>query len=56
MNIFVRTIEPRLAFEKIRILLSRQLPREEMKAGYRSFEDDGYTPIYPPGLEQLSVT
>jgi hypothetical protein len=55
MNIFVHTNEPRVAFEKIGILLSGQLPRKEMKAGYRNFEDDHYTPIYPPGLQQFSV-
>jgi hypothetical protein len=27
----------------------------EMKAGYRNFEEDDYTAIYPEGLKQFSV-
>jgi hypothetical protein len=55
MNVFVHTDNPKPAFEKIKTLLSVGENMREMKAGYRNFEEDDYTAIYPEGLKQSSV-
>ncbi len=55
MNVFVHTDNPKPALEKIKTLLSVGANMQEMKAGYRDFDDDDYTAIYPEGLKQFSV-
>jgi len=55
MNIFVWTDEPRAAFDKIMPSLTSGCDLSEMAAGFRDFEEDDYTPIFPPGLSEFSV-
>jgi len=55
MNVFVHTDSPKLAFEKIRSFLSAGGNMREMKAGFRAFEEDNYTAVYPKGLKRFSV-
>ena len=55
MNVFVHTDDPKLAFERSRVLLSGRGDLQELTAGYRDFDEDEYIPIYPEGLRQFSV-
>jgi len=55
MNVFVHTDNPKPAFEIIKSLLAFKEHMRELKAGYRDFEEDIYTPIYPEGLKKFSV-
>jgi len=55
MNIFVWTDEPRAAFYRIMQSLTSSCDLSEMAAGFRDFEEDDYTPIFPPGLSEFSV-
>jgi hypothetical protein len=55
MNIFVRTDHPKLAFEKIKLLLGTHDFMPELKAAYRDVGKDNYTVLYPPGLGHFSI-
>jgi len=55
MNLFVHTNDPSEAFSVLKRLFG---PNEEaqVRAGYRDFEEDTYTPIFPTSLKHFSVT
>lgn len=55
MNIFIHTDDPIPAFEKAISLIGSSSSLDRLKAGYRDFEEDEYTPIYPKGLQHFSV-
>jgi len=55
MNVFIHTDDPKSAFEKIKALPAVIKNLQELKAGYRDFEEDDYTAIFPDGLKQFSV-
>jgi hypothetical protein len=55
MNIFVHTDKPKSACEKIIALPAVRQHLQELKAGYRDFEEDEYTAAYPDGLKQFTV-
>jgi hypothetical protein len=55
MNIFVHTDNPKYAFEKIKALPGVEENLQGLKTGYRGFEEDEYTAVYPPGLKHFSV-
>ena len=55
MNLFVHTNNPRSAFEKAKRLLLLMGYLHEMKAGYRDFDEDDYTPIWPAELDQFAL-
>ena len=55
VNIFFHTDNPRLAFDRSKILLGAGENLRDRKAGYRGFNDDEYTAIHPAGLERFSV-
>ncbi|SRR6266404_6136596 len=55
MNIFVHTDNPKPVFEKIKALLAVGGHLQELKAGYRNFEEDEYTAVYPDGLKHFAV-
>ena len=55
MNIFVRTDHPKLAFEKIKLLLGTQDFMPDLKAAYRDVGKDNYTVLYPPGFGNFSI-
>jgi len=56
MNIFIHTDKPVLAFERAKHLLGAKDDLRELKAGYRDFDEDEYTAIYPKGLDHFSVS
>jgi hypothetical protein len=55
MNIFIRTDQPKLAFEKIKVLLGTQDFMPDLKAAYRDVGKDNFTVIYPAGLTHFSI-
>jgi hypothetical protein len=55
MNVFIHTNDPKLAFERAKALLAGRNDLHELTAGYRDFNEDEYTPIYPKGLKHFSV-
>ena len=55
MNIFVHTDKPNPTFKKIKALVAVWENFKELKVGYRDFDEDDDTPIYPKGLKQFSV-
>ena len=55
MNIFIHTDHPKLAFEKVKALLGTKDFMPDLKAGYRSFNEDDYTVLYPPDLSHFDV-
>ena len=55
MNIFIHTDEPARAFERAKLLLDPRKDLDEMKAGYRDFDQDEYIAIFPQGIEHFSV-
>jgi len=54
MNIFIDTDDPKAAFERA-VLILGWWEKRNLKAGYRDFEEDEYTAIYPDGLDRFSV-
>jgi hypothetical protein len=55
MNIFIHGDDPKSAFDRAKVLLGSRNDLRELKAGYRTFEQDEYVPIYPTGLKHFSV-
>jgi hypothetical protein len=55
MNIFIHTDDPQSAFQRAKVLLRGKDALEQLKAGYRDFDEDDYVPIYPKGLARFSV-
>jgi hypothetical protein len=55
MNIFLFTENPKLAFERIKMIPSVAKRMSDMKVGYREVGEDEYTPLYPEGLQQFAV-
>ena len=55
MNVFIHTNEPRLAFDTAIGLLRKMRELDDLKAGYRAFDEDEYVAIYPEELDQFSV-
>jgi hypothetical protein len=55
MNVFIHTDDPKLAFERAKALLAGRNDLQELTAGYRDFDEDDYTPVYPKGLKRFSV-
>ena len=55
MNIFIRTDQPKLAFDRIKSLLGTQDFMPELKAAYRSVGKDDFTILHPPTLDHFSI-
>jgi hypothetical protein len=55
MNIFVHTDHPKLAFEKIKLLLGTRDFMPELKAAYRDVGKDNYTILYPADLSHFDI-
>jgi hypothetical protein len=55
MNIFLFTENPKLAFERIKMIPSVAKRMPDMKVGYREVDEDEYTPLYPEGLKHFTV-
>jgi hypothetical protein len=54
MSIFVDTDDPKTAFERA-LVIHGWWKRRNLKAGYRDFEEEEYTPIYTRVLDRFSV-
>lgn len=56
MNIFIRTDHPKVAFDRIKVLLGTQDFMPDLKAAYRDVGRDNFTVLYPTGLEHFSIS
>jgi hypothetical protein len=54
-NIFIHTDDPEGLFESVRITIANAYPELAFSAGYRKFEDDQYTVLWPPNSTTFSV-
>ncbi|MGD0262010.1 MAG: hypothetical protein ABSD29_19770 [Verrucomicrobiota bacterium] len=55
MNIFVRTDNPKLAFERIKLLLGTKDLMPDLKAAYRDVGTDSFTVLHPAGLKHFDI-
>jgi hypothetical protein len=55
MNIFVRTDNPTLAFEKIKLLIGMKDFMPELKAAFRDVGEDNFTILHPSGLTHFEI-
>ena len=53
-NIFIHTNDAPKAFEEIREVITKGLPK--MRAAYRDFKKGTFIPLWPKGLKQFDVT
>jgi hypothetical protein len=56
MNIFIRTDNPRLAFERAMILLGTKDFMSAMKAAYRNVGQDNFTILHPAELRNFNIS
>jgi hypothetical protein len=56
VNIFIRTDDPRGAFEEVTNILSGQACWVHMRAAYREVARGDYTVIWPEGFSDFSVS
>jgi hypothetical protein len=55
MNVFIDTDDPKGTFEKTMSLIQGEYDLKELMVGYRNFEDNHHTPVFPPGLTVFRV-
>jgi hypothetical protein len=55
MNIFIRTDNPKLIFEKIMLLLGACDFMPDLKVAYRDVGKDNFKVIYPAGLDHFAI-
>lgn len=55
MNIFIHTDEPTWAFERVHFLIQGKTGLEQLRAGYRDFDENDYVPVFPKSLKRFSV-
>ncbi len=55
MNIFVRTDHPKLAFERIKLLVGTRDFMPELKAAFRDVGKDNYTILHPHDLARFEL-
>jgi hypothetical protein len=54
-NLFVHCHQPRVQFPLLADFIDKHSPGLPFSAGYRRFEDETYTPIWPPSLTTFEV-
>jgi hypothetical protein len=54
-NIFIHTNEPLQIFEKVGELIGKRNPELPFCAGYRSFDEDIYSALWPQSAANFSV-
>jgi hypothetical protein len=54
-NIFIHTNQPQSIFELAAQLVDERKPGISFAAGYRDFDEDHYTPLWPPNAKTFSV-
>jgi hypothetical protein len=55
MNVFIHRDHPKVAFATVMRILEPKGHSSGMTAGYRKFEENEYTPVYPKDLNHFSV-
>ena len=55
MNIFIHTDNPKLTFERIKLLLGTRDFYPEMKVAYRDIGKKDFTVVYPPSLTHFTI-
>jgi hypothetical protein len=55
-NLFVHTDEPQVVFEIVGQAIGTARPELPFASGYRHFDDDEYTPLWPRGSTKFSVS
>jgi hypothetical protein len=56
MNIFIHTDNPRLAFERVMILLGTKDFMPTMKVAYRNMGQDNFTILHPAELRNFNIS
>lgn len=56
MNVFIFTNDAKAALDKTMSLIQGGHDRKEFMVRYRKFEEEDYTPKFPPGLECFRVS
>ncbi len=56
INIFVRTNEPKRAFEEVKSILGRQDLWSNIRVAYRELDATKYTIIWPKNLKDFRIT
>jgi len=54
-NIFIHTNDVKLALSKVKELLGPPRYFQDMRAGYRSFEENEYFPMHPEDMDDFRV-
>jgi hypothetical protein len=55
-NIFIHTNDPESLFIVVGDFISASHPEQAFSAGYRDFEDDDYTPLWPSSSTSFKVS
>ena len=55
MNIFILTDEPRLAFDRIKMVLGTRDFMPDLKVAYREIGGNEFTIIHPPDLTRFAI-
>ena len=55
MNIFIYSTEPEVCFEQAKVLLTGMTDIGTMKAAFRHVDSEGFTILWPTGLEKFDV-
>ena len=55
MNIFVRTNDPKKAFDQAKAILSKDDAWKDIRAAYREVSKNAYTILWPKGLAEFKV-
>ena len=55
MNIFILTDEPRLAFDRIKVVVGTRDFLPDLKVAYREIGRSDFTIIHPPHLKQFAI-
>jgi hypothetical protein len=55
-NILIHTDDPEVVFAKTADFIDRQHPGIPLAAGYRDFDEDTYTVLWPEGAERIAVS
>jgi hypothetical protein len=55
MNVFIHSDDRKGTFGKAMSLIQGKYDLKELIVGYRNFEHDDYTPVFPPGLTVFRV-
>ena len=56
VNIFIRTDNPKIAFDEIKGALGNSAYWTDVKVAYREVSKDEYTVLWPKGLDKFNVT